>query len=172
MMETNGYIRDKLDLKLLILFILRQLPAEIDSERLAELVLLDGGINYFDYKVCLSELVESAQVEETAEGCRVTAKGSRNCEALENNIPWSVRSRARQLLAPVADEMRRQALVLANHEAGEGGVNVYLSLSDGLGSIFDLRILAADEAQAGRIERSFRAGAEEIYHRFLQELSK
>ena len=172
LMETNGYIRDKLDLKLLILYVLRQLPSEIDGERLAELVLLDDGVNYFDYKICLSELTGTAQVEETAEGYRVTAKGSRNGEALESALPWSVRKRAGQQLAPVADEMRRQNMVLANHEPGEGGVNVYLSMSDGLGSIFDLRILAADEAQAGRIERNFRKNAEDFYNHFLQELSE
>ena len=39
-----GFIHEKLEIKLLILFILRRLPAEIDGERLAELVLIDGGV--------------------------------------------------------------------------------------------------------------------------------
>ena len=172
MAVNYGFIHEKFDIKLLILFILRHLPSAIDGENLAELVLIDGGINYFEYKVCLAELVNTAQVEEAEGGYRVTAKGSRNCEVLENTLPWSVRSKAQRVMAPVIEEMRRREMILANHEPGAGGVNVYLAMSDGVGSILDLRILAADEEQAKRIERNFRNHAEQFYHRFLRELSE
>ena len=58
--ERFGFIHEKLDIKLLILFVLRRLPAPIDAESLADLVLIDGGIGYFDYKECLAELVNTA----------------------------------------------------------------------------------------------------------------
>lgn len=166
--EGYGFIHDKLDIKLLILFVLRRLPAEIDGEALGDLVLIDGGINYFDYKECLAELARSAQVERGEAGYRVTAKGSRNGEILENGLPYSVRAKAERLLAPVAAEMRRDAMILANHElTADGGVLVYLALSDGVGNIFDLKILAAGEEQARRIEKNFRRDAEVYYQRFL-----
>ena len=172
MEERRGFIHEKLEIKLLILFVLRRLPAEIDAERLADLVLIDGGIGYFDYKDCLSELVQTAQIEEGEDGFRVTAKGSRNTEILESTLPYSVRSKAERALAPVAEEMRRSAMILANHEVGENGVTVYLAVDDGVGSIFDLKILAADEAQAKRIERNFKRNAEAYYNRFITELSE
>ena len=172
MEERHGFIHEKLDIKLLILFILRRLPAEIDPEKLSDLVLIDGGIGYFDYKDCLAELVQTAQVEEGEDGVRVTAKGSRNGEILESSLPYSVRSKAEKALRPVAGEMRRSAMILANHEAGAGGVTVYLAVNDGVGSIFDLKILAADEAQARRIEKNFKKNAEAYYNRFITELSE
>ena len=71
------------------------------------------------------------------------------------------------------EEMRRRALILANHEPGpDGGVLVYLSMSDGVGSVFDLKLLAADEAQAKRMERNFKRGAEAYYQRFVAALSE
>lgn len=172
MEERYGFIHDKLDIKLLILFILRHLPAEIDGEKLGDLVLIDGGIGYFDYKECLAELVNTAQVEEEDGYYVVTAKGSRNCEVLENSLPYSVRTKAERTMAPVIAEMRRSAMILANHEATEGGVTVYLAMSDGIGTIFDLKILAADEQQAKKIEKNFKRGAEKYYNRFIQELSE
>ena len=48
--ERFGFIHEKLDIKLLILFVLRRLPAPIDAESLSDLVLIDGGIGYFDDK--------------------------------------------------------------------------------------------------------------------------
>ena len=172
MEEHRGFIHKKLDIKLLILFVLRRLPAEIDPERLADLVLIDGGITYFDYKDCLSELVQTAQIEEGEDGVRVTAKGSRNGEILESSLPYSVRSKAEKALRPVVEEMRRSAMILANHEAGPNGVTVYLAVNDGVGSIFDLKILAADETQAKRIEKNFKRNAEAYYNRFITELSE
>ena len=172
MEEHRGFIHKKLDIKLLILFVLRRLPAEIDPERLADLVLIDGGITYFDYKDCLSELVQTAQIEEGEDGVRVTAKGSRNGEILESSLPYSVRSKAEKALRPVVEEMRRSAMILANHEAGPNGVTVYLAVNDGVGSIFDLKILAADEAQAKRIEKNSKKNAEAFYNRFITELSE
>ena len=71
--EQRGFIHEKLEIKLLILFVLRRLPAEIDAEKLADLVLIDGGFTYFDYKDCLTELVQTAQIEEEEDGLRVTA---------------------------------------------------------------------------------------------------
>ena len=171
-MDEHGFIHGKLEIKLLILFVLRRLPAEIDAEKLAELVLIDGGISYFEYKDCLAELAQSAQIEEGEDGLRVTAKGSRNGEIMETSLPYSVRSKAERTLAPVAEEMRRSAMILANHEVGENGVTVYLAVNDGVGSIFDLKILAADEAQAKRIEKNFKRAAEGYYNRFITELSE
>jgi len=172
MEERFGFIHDKLDIKLLILFVLRHLPAVIDGERLGDLVLIDGGIGYFDYKVCLAELVNTAQVTEEEEGYRVTAKGSRNCEVLENTLPYSVRAKAERVMAPVIAEMRRSAMILANHEVGDNGVLVYLAVNDGVGNIFDLKILAADELQAKNIEKNFKRNAEQFYQRFITELSE
>lgn len=172
MEERFGFIHEKLDIKLLILFVLRRLPAPIDAERLADLVLIDGGIGYFDYKECLAELVGTAQICETEQGYAVTEKGSHNCEVLEGSLPYSVRTRAERALAPVADGMRRAAMVTAAHETTEQGVTVHLTMSDGVGPVLDMKLLAADEEQAGRIEKNFRRRAEEYYNRFMTALTE
>lgn len=170
--ERLGFLNDKLDIKLLILFVLRRLPAEINIEKLADLILIDGGVGYFDYKECLAELVSTAQIEEDDDCVKITAKGSRNGEILESDLPYSVRMKAEKTLAPVAEEMRRSSMILANHEECDGGVTVYLAVSDGIGTIFDLKILASDVEQAKKIEKNFRKRAEEYYNRFIQELAE
>jgi len=170
--ERFGFIHDKLDIKLLILFVLRHLPAEIDGEKLGDLVLIDGGISYFDYKECLAEMVNTAMVSEEDGFYQITAKGSHNCEILENSLPYSVRSKATRAMAPVINEMRRSAMILANHEVGESGVTVYLAMNDDVGTVFDLRILAADEQQAKKIEKNFKRNAEAFYQKFIQQLSE
>ena len=171
-MDGWGFIHAKLDLKILILYVLKRLPAPVDPEALAELVLIDGGVGYFDYKQCLAELIDGAQVDQTEDGCAITAKGSRNAGILSGELPYTVRLKADSATRRAAEEMRRQGMILANHETGGSGVTVYLSVSDGLGSIFDLKILAADEEQAKKIERNFKKNAESYYNRMIDILSE
>ena len=56
-MEGLGFIHEKLDIKILILYILNHLPAAVDAQTLSDLVFCDNGIGYFDYSDCLAELV-------------------------------------------------------------------------------------------------------------------
>lgn len=171
-MDGFGFIHEKLDIKILILYILRRLPAPIDAEELADLVLIDGGIGYFDYKECLAELEDNLQVEMQDGGYVATAKGARNCEIVESSLPYSVRMKAEKVTAPVAEAMRRSAMIRANHEAAPGGVTVYLSVSDGVGDILEMKILAASEEQAQHIEKNFKKNAESYYNRFIEQLSE
>jgi len=172
-MERLGFINDQYEVKVLILYVMRALPLPIDTESLAELVLIDGGVDYFEYKQCFFELVDSAHIEEKVPGkYALTIKGRRNSEILETSVPFSVRTKADRLIAPVAEAMLRNSMIIASHEDCTGGLSVHLALSDGIGSIFDLKILAADETQAKRIEKNFKSNAEGFYNRFIEMLSE
>ena len=82
-MDYFGFIHEKLDIKILILFVLRLLPGTVDPETLLEICQCDGGIGYFDYSDCLSELVESGHIVEEEDGYRITEKpNSREFQAL------------------------------------------------------------------------------------------
>ena len=169
-MDQLGFIHDKLDIKVLILFVLRRLPAPVDADTLLQLCQVDGGIGYFDYSDCISELLESEHMAETEDGFQITEKGRRNADAVESSLPYSVRSKALKLLEPIAEELRRQAMITARHKTQDDGCFVELAMSDGAGEIVHLNLLVANEDQAGRIEKRFRKNAEKIYHQIVELL--
>ena len=171
-MERFGYIHDELDLKILILYILRRLPAPIDRERLGELVLRDEGVSYFDYIQCLSELTDSGHSEHVEGGYVITEKGDRNAEAVESSLPYTVRTGADRAMEPVIRAMNRSAMIRTAHTPlKSGGVQVELSMGDGIGEIISLRLLASGETQAEAIEKNFRQRAEQIYSDLIEKLS-
>ena len=171
-MERFGFIHEKLDIKILILFILRRLSGEVDPHTLGDLCQCDDGIGYFDYSDCLAELVESGHITETSTGYTITEKGARNADAVESSLPYSVRSKALKLIAPVEEQLRRAAMITAKHTVRDDGCFVTLAMSDGKGNIIDLTLLCANEEQAGKIEKNFRKDAENYYHKIAELLSK
>ena len=171
-MDRLGFIHEKLDIKIFILFILRRLPGVVDPDTLLELCQCDGGVGYFDYSDCLSELVDTGHIDECEGGYRITEKGARNADTVESSLPYSVRKKAERLLEPVADRLRREAMIVTQHSMTDSGLTVHLAMSDGKGEIIDMRLLCADETQAKLIEANFRREAEAYYQKFIALLSE
>lgn len=171
-MDGFGFIRERLDIKILILFILIRLPEAIEGETLADLVLCNDEISYFDYSDCLAELIQTGHVEESDGKYRITEKGERNGSIIENSLPYSVRSKTERAVSKIAAGMRRDAMIRTYNETDDnGGVHVTLSLSDGIGELAHLRLLVNDEAQAEKLEKRFRCNAEYIYNSIMQILT-
>lgn len=170
-MDRFGFIHEKLDIKILILYILNQLPSPVDAQTLSELVFCDDGIGYFDYSDCLAELVETDHIEEKRGKYRITEKGSRNVTEVGSSLPYSVRTKATRITAPIAEKMRRAAMITAEHTVSDAGAcSVKLALSDGIGNILSLELLAADPQQAEQMEQYFKRNAEDVYHDLIRML--
>ncbi len=169
-MEGFHPMQEKLDIKILILFILDRLPDTVDGETLANLALADGAVGYFEYAECLAELEDSGHVERSGYSYRITEKGSRNCRIVETSLPYTLRSRLAKQLAPVAEGMRRRAMITAEHEDTPQGCRVHLALSDGAGEIMDACFLCGGESRAEKIEENFRQDAEKLYNQIMEIL--
>ena len=170
-MDRFGFIHEKLDIKILILFILRRLPGFVEPETLLDLCQCDGGIGYFDYSDCLSELVETEHVEESEEGYRITEKGARNADAVESSLPYSVRTKCSRRLSKVNAALRRDAQVRSEIlPRADGTCTLRLSLDDEEGNILTLELLSPSQAQSERLAEGFKARPEQIYNGVLDVL--
>ena len=163
-MERFGFIHDKLDIKILILFILARFDAGVSMETLTELTLCDDGISYFDFSECVKELEESGHIVQVEGLFSITEKGKQNGKTTENSLPYSVRKRAEENVLQFGKIRARDGMIRAEMQPKEGGgYTVLCTLNDGLGEILNLSIFAATEEQAKHMVKRFGSSAEQMY---------
>ena len=172
-MAKYGFIHDKLDIKMLILYLLDRAAGPLSPDLLAELAMAHTGVEYFDFTESTAELVESGHVELTGEGYLITEKGRANSAACESSLAYSVRSRCDSDLASVNAALRRKAQVRGEvRHTPEGTVIAHMALDDEGGNLLTLELLCPSEEQAGKLIAGFQAGPERLYHRILTQLTE
>ena len=173
MLENFGFIHERIEIKVLILFILRRLPEPITIEELTELTMCDDGISYFEVADCIASLVKTQHLHLENGLYSLTAKGKHNGEILEKNLPYTIRTRTEDATAYARASQNRNALIKTSSIAGKnGGYNVTLSLSDGIGDIISMELFTSNERQVSDLEKGFRENAEKIYHAIIEMLTR
>ena len=166
-MARYGFIHDKLDIKLLVLYIADHAAAPIDFATLTDLALCDNGVDYFQFAEGLAELLESGHLTKDGEFYAVTEKGRRTCAAGESSLSPVVRRRCDQRLAPLNQALKRKAQVRSELRPRPDGCDVCLMMDDDQGSLFSLTLLAPSQEEGRRIADRFLRHPDRIYNGIL-----
>ena len=171
MKGNYGFIHEKLEIKILILFILRRLAEPVSLETLTELTMSDDGIGYFDYVECVADLVRTEHISYNNGKYAITEKGMRNGEITESSLPFTVRRYTENAVYLLNLKENRHTMIKTAHTTKpEGGCTVTLSLSDGIGVVFAMELYAADEQHALALEDGFRKQAENVHNMIIKTL--
>ena len=127
-MARYGFIHDKLDMKLLILYFMCRVAAPVDFATVTGLTVCDDGIDYFDFAEALSELVDTGHLTLEDGLYAITQKGRDNSAICESSLPYSVRLQVERNIIQYNQRLRRNALcehpfvltaILPNERANE-----------------------------------------------------
>lgn len=165
-----GFIHDKLDMKLLILYIMDRAAGPISFDTLTDLAMCDDGVDYFQFAEAVSELLESGHLSQDEENYAVTDKGRQACAAGESSLSPVIRRRCDQRLAPLNQVLKRNAQVRAELRPHSGGVDICLTLDDDAGRLFSLTLLAPSQSDAQQIAEQFRRHPDTVYNAVLKAL--
>lgn len=167
-----GFIQDKLEIKFLILYIAARVSEPLTLAEMQELTMCDGGIDYFTFSECLSDLVKTEHLYITADDrYEITVKGLRNSEICESSLPYSVRMHTDRNIAECNREFRRRAQVRGRVTPRDNGTyTVELALSDDVDSLLRLELMVASEAMAKDLTERFQKDPEQLYARLVETL--
>ncbi len=167
-----GFIHDKLEIKFLILYIAARLEEPVPFDVILDLSLCDDGVDYFDFSECLADLVRTRHLTLSEKGLYdITDKGARNSQICESSLPYSVRLRCDKNVAECNRKLRRARQVQAFYQKRPNGTyTVQLSLSDDVGSVLDLKLMAVREEMASLLVERFRTAPEKTYSKLVSVL--
>ena len=145
-MARHGFIHDKLDIKLLILYFMSRVAAPVDFATVTGLTLCDDGIDYFLFAEALSELVGTGHLTLEKELYAITDKGRADSTACESSLPFSVKRKCIAQLAKLNGILRRNAQVRAETASRpDGGFTVRMFLDDEGGNLLTLELFCGSQ---------------------------
>lgn len=171
-MAEPGFIRDKLEIKFLILYIAARVIEPVPFDVVLDLTMCDEGIGYFDFSECLRDLVNTGHLTLSDSGLyAITEKGRRNSRICESSLPYSVRLRCDRSVDLCNRRLRRKNQVRASYEKRNNGTyTVKLALDDDIGNVLDLKVTVVREDMANLLAERFRKAPEETYGRIMNVL--
>ncbi len=173
-MARHGFIREKDDVKFLILYVMTFLREGVTFEDLADMVMCDDAFGYFEYAEAANELVDSEHILKTVGTptlYTITEKGRKTSEAFEKRLPSVVREAAQRSAVRVVRRIRRNATIVCRDKARDDGSNaVELAVMDGKVPVFAFEIMVLNEKQSELFRDNFQRHAEKIYDRILDVL--
>lgn len=170
-MQQPSFIHGKLDIRMLILFLMDRMAVPIDLPTLTDLALCDAGVDYFSFADSVHELVESGHLAQEGLLYSITDKGRRHSAITESSLPYSVRRKAEKPLAELNARLRRAAQIRSRVELRADGLyTVHLALDDNEGNLFTLSLLAGSQAHGSQIAERFQAAPEQVYNDLLSAL--
>lgn len=97
-MQTR--LKDKNDIKIFILYLLKNVGYALDFPNINDIVVQDGIVNYFDFAECFAELIDAGNIcEQTpADGSEtlysLTEQGMKVCESLQSDLMPMIREKS------------------------------------------------------------------------------
>lgn len=170
-MAQYGFIHDKLDVKLLVLYVLSRAAAPLDRDTLLDLTMVDDGVDYFTFMEVLSELEETDHLTCEDDHYAITEKGRKNSSVCESSLPYSVKRKCARKLVGVNAALRRDAQVRADVLPREdGSCTLRLALNDEESNLLTIELLSPSQAQAERLAEGFKIRPEQVYNSLLDVL--
>lgn len=170
-MDRIGLIRDKREIKYLILYTMSLLSRPLPRDSIFECVSVDGGFGYFEFCEAFAELERDGNLDVSGETPALYAlsfDGKRAAQILSTALPAPIMQLARLAAAKLSARILRAAVVKTSHEtAPDGTVHVHLSYMDGEDPVFALDLMVDTAQQAQIYEENFRKNAERMYDGIL-----
>lgn len=157
-----GGLRNTTQIKILINVLLRnsqQLPRALLTEALG----LHGLVNYFEAVQAIDDLIEGGSLVAADGLLSVTPKGILSADELQSEVPRSVLETATADLLELQTRQRRAQENAVEILPAENGCQVHFRVADQDGTLMELRLYAADQAQAARLKENFLRDPSHVY---------
>ncbi len=173
-------LKDKNDIKIFILYLMKNLNFPLDFNTLGDIVAQDEFVTYFDFAECFSELLDSGTIEEIevdqpvvmtsagrnkpAELYRITSGGVQVVEQLQSNLLNMIREKSLKSAMRLLSFKRRGTEVRCEpRERADGRYDLRCSIVEGDVSLMELSLVVDTKYQLDKMIYYFNERPEVVY---------
>lgn len=171
-MPDLGGLYDRNDVKLLILYLIKNISKPLTSTNICDILLRYGLADYFVIAQGTEELIETCLAERIDDFLYVTGNGAKTIEELSKTLPLSVREKAMGSALETLSVIKNESQLLTDITKTAEGYKVECIIEDEGVEMLKCSLFVGNEFQAQIIQRNFRKNPESIYKGIIAELTK
>ena len=161
--------------KVLILYLLNQLPNGIVENGLYKIVSAINGANYFYFKQILTDLIETKLIglltndDETV--VKITSEGKNAFQLTKDILPGILKLKADSLFKEELSSVENESSVIAEFiPKNENDYTIKCKIVENNETIFEVKTVAGSRERAKRIVDNWNENASKIYPKILDIL--
>lgn len=169
-------LTEKTDIKIFILYLLKQIERPIDFVTLNDIAVWDGFVGQFDFMDCFYELSRSQTIKKVtvdgAECYTLTDEGAWAAETLKSDIAGMIREKSVKTALRLLSFNRREARTGARLEDLPGGkCRLVCTARDIGGEFMNVSLVLETRHQAELMRQNYEENPELLYRGILGVLS-
>jgi hypothetical protein len=170
-------LTNKNEIKIFTLYLMNRIGYPLDFSSLADIIIQDGIVNYFDFADCFGELIDTGNVVvERRDGkpdlYSTSDSGTFIAQQLEESIDADIRERSYFSAVRHLSLVKRGAELESNYTKREDGrYDVHCRVTEKKAVVYDITIVVESENEAQKIMYNFKKRSEVIYKGSLALLS-
>ena len=166
----------KTEIKLYILYIMKNIGYAIEYDKLNDTVTTDGAVNYFGFAECFSELVETGNISvETVDGKEtfaITEQGINVVDTLEDTLSHGTRRTALAAATRLTSfEKRGASTEKSVEELSDGRFLFTFRVKEYSKEIFSVSVTLENRDQLGTVQRNIEKNPDGVYKCIMALLS-
>ena len=172
----QSVLNEKNDIKIFILYLMRNIGYSLDFESINDIVVQDGFVNYFDFAECFAELLETGNIAEekwpSGNMYKITEQGIHVADTLQSNLLELLREKSlKSALRLLSFKRRGSDIGFETEDLPDGRVKVTCYIIENNLEIMRSCVIADSMIQLERMRYNFYDKPETVYKGMLAILS-
>ena len=166
---------EKFEIKVFILYLLKNLDEALDYDTVSEIVVQDGFVNFFDFADCFGDLVMAGQIDALYENdmavYRISETGRETVSNVETKIYNTVREQALRSAQRLLAHRKDGRVISSEMKPCGQGYSIVCSITDKTKTLMNVELYVTEERYANQLRGNFEEKAENVYKGVMALLS-
>ncbi|MBQ8509345.1 MAG: DUF4364 family protein [Clostridia bacterium] len=185
-------LKDKNDIKIFILYLLKNLKYPLDFNTISDIVVQDEFVNYFDFAECFAELLDAGTIEQLRVGdvqteavtgkngrpekkselYRITDNGVQVVEQLQSNLLNMIREKSlKSAMRLLSFKSRGSEVRCSTEPRPDGRWDLHCEVIEGGSALMKLQLVIETKYQLDKMVYNFNERPEVVYRGIISLLT-